>query len=254
MIQQNNYFLENSDAKFNQYLAGLIDGDGSLLISKKGYASLEITMDLFDLDALNKVKQKLGGSVKLRSKAKAFRYRLHNKAGIIDLLNRINGQIRNSKRIPQLKKMCELYDIPYKEPTALTRDHAWFAGFFDADGTIAYTMRQNVPVLILEVSNKEKIDLIPFQETLGGNLRFDKSANVHKWNLCSKEAINSFCTYLKNYPLLSHKKTRFFLIKRFYALKSCGAFRQEPTSLLNKAWIKFDKDWNTFYSQKNHKL
>ena len=156
MIQENNYFLENSNVPFNQYLAGLIDGDGSLLISNQGYASLEITMGLSDLDALNKIKQKLGGSVRPRTNAKAYRYRLHNRAGITDLLNRINGLIYNSKRVPQLKKMCELYNIPYKEPIPFTRDNAWFAGFFDADGTIAYSMKQGAPVLVLEVCNKYK--------------------------------------------------------------------------------------------------
>ena len=54
------------EESWNEYLAGLIDGDGSLLISKEGYASLEITMDIHDEYALNKVKQKLGGSVKPR--------------------------------------------------------------------------------------------------------------------------------------------------------------------------------------------
>ena len=33
---------------FNQWLAGLIDGDGCFLLSKKGYASLEIVMEIRD--------------------------------------------------------------------------------------------------------------------------------------------------------------------------------------------------------------
>ena len=254
MIQQNNSFLEKSDILFNQYLAGLIDGDGSLLISNKGYASLEITMDIFDFDNLNKIKQKLGGSIKLRSGARAFRYRLHNRAGILDLLNRINGHIRNSKRMPQLKNMCDLYGILYKEPIPLTPDNGWFAGFFDADGSIFYCMKQGVPQLTIEVSNKKKIDLIPFQKNFGGYLRYDRQANVYKWDLYSKEDIYAFCTYLKKHPLQSHKKKRFFLIKRFYALKSCGAFRgdSQPLNLLNKAWIKFEKDWTYFYTEENN--
>jgi hypothetical protein len=49
---------------FKEWLAGLIDGDGCFLLSKKGYASLEITMDLRDEHALAIIKQKYGGSVK----------------------------------------------------------------------------------------------------------------------------------------------------------------------------------------------
>ena len=33
--------------KFRQWLAGLIDGDGCFTLSKKGYAGLEITMDIY---------------------------------------------------------------------------------------------------------------------------------------------------------------------------------------------------------------
>jgi ubiquinol-cytochrome c reductase cytochrome b subunit len=67
--------------KFNEWLAGLIDGDGSFLLSKKGYASLEITKDLRDKKALFLIKQKYGGSVKLRSGSKSKRYRLHSREG-----------------------------------------------------------------------------------------------------------------------------------------------------------------------------
>ncbi len=44
---ENSKYLENknlSNNKFNEWLAGLIDGDGCFLLSKKGYASLEIVM------------------------------------------------------------------------------------------------------------------------------------------------------------------------------------------------------------------
>src|SRR5690606_7969814 len=37
---------KSNNLKWNQWLAGLIDGDGCFLLSKKGYASLEITMDI----------------------------------------------------------------------------------------------------------------------------------------------------------------------------------------------------------------
>jgi len=39
-----------SNKKFHQWLAGLIDGDGCFLLSKKGYASLEIVMETRDMN------------------------------------------------------------------------------------------------------------------------------------------------------------------------------------------------------------
>ena len=58
------------DIIFNQWLAGLIDGDGCFQLSKKGYASLEIVMETRDKHCLYLIKQKYGGSVKLRSGVK----------------------------------------------------------------------------------------------------------------------------------------------------------------------------------------
>jgi hypothetical protein len=51
-----------------KWLAGLIDCEGSLLVSKKGYTSLEITTVaalLEDLPCLKYIKNKLSGSIKM---------------------------------------------------------------------------------------------------------------------------------------------------------------------------------------------
>lgn len=242
---ESNFSSENENS-WNDYLAGLIDGDGSLLISKKGYASLEITMDIFDEYALNKVKQKLGGSVKKRSGANAFRYRLHHKAGMKDLILRINGRIRNSKRIVQLKKLCDLYGVSYQEAPSITRSNSWFAGFFDADGTLGYSMKNGWPQLVVSVSNKEKQDLRFFTEVFGGKIRLDSNSNTYKWEIYSTEDISLFLDYLKQNPIYSHKQKRVFLVPLFFNLRSCRAYAQSPESLLYKEWIAFETKWNDF--------
>ena len=92
--------LDNDKNKrFNQWLAGLIDGDGCFLLSKKGYASLEIVMETRDKHCLYLIKQKFGGSIKLRSGINWLRYRLDNKKGLLDLINAVNGEIRNINRL-----------------------------------------------------------------------------------------------------------------------------------------------------------
>jgi hypothetical protein len=101
-------------------VAGIIDGDGCFLVSKKGYASLEIITQLRDRRILYAIKQKYGGSVKLRGGDNFLRYRLHHKAGLLKLINDVNGLIRNPIRILQLGKICEIYDIKLKDPEPLT--------------------------------------------------------------------------------------------------------------------------------------
>ena len=113
---------QSDSLKWNQWLAGLIDGDGSFLLSKKGYASLEITMDIRDEHALQIIKNRYGGSIKLRSNAKALRYRLHHKSGLFALIFDVNGQIRNSNRLVQLNKLCDKYELTLIYPEKLDYD------------------------------------------------------------------------------------------------------------------------------------
>ena len=93
MLNRNIRFIHNKkgssdiNKRFKQWLAGLIDGDGCFTYSKKGYAGLEITMDIRDERALQAVKNVYGGSIKLRSNAKALRYTLHHKEGLLNVIN-----------------------------------------------------------------------------------------------------------------------------------------------------------------------
>jgi ubiquinol-cytochrome c reductase cytochrome b subunit len=80
-------------------------------------------MGLEDEHALAIIKQKLGGSLKLRSGVKALRYRLHNKKGMIELINRINGNIRHTSRIKQLESICLALNIEIKYPSSINMDN-----------------------------------------------------------------------------------------------------------------------------------
>lgn len=80
-------------------------------------------MGLEDLPLLRYIKEHLlCGS---RSDENTYRYRLCNQKGI-------HGNIRHSTRLLQLHRVCQVLD----EPIALDAKSNWFAGFFDADGSI----------------------------------------------------------------------------------------------------------------------
>lgn len=108
------------DIKFYEWLAGIIDGDGCFLVSKKGYCSLEIVTQLRDKKILYLIKQKFGGSVKLVSGNNHLRYRLHHKKGLLNLISKINGLMRNPIRVLQLGRICEIYEIELKDSKPLT--------------------------------------------------------------------------------------------------------------------------------------
>ena len=219
---------------WDQWFAGLVDADGCLLINSKGYTSLEITMGIFDEHTLQQIKQKFGGSVKLRSKAQAFRYRLHNKQGMLTIIQCLNGLCYNSVRRIQLENLCLLVDVAVICPGPLTINNGWFAGFFDGDGTLSYSFKNGWPQLTISISNKKKENCKLFHQIFAGYIRLDTRLNTYKWEIYKKEQIEFFCAYLKNYPLRSYKKKRIWLISEFFKLRQVKAYSQPRSSLINK--------------------
>ncbi|OXT14573.1 hypothetical protein B9K06_25725 [Bacillus sp. OG2] len=100
-----------------------MDGDGTLGITQGEYSNCEIIVGIEDEKMLVQIQDKLGGSVKLRSGSNSIRYRLHNKKGMINLINRVNGNIRTSKRLVELNKVCLLLGLEAKYPCKLTKDN-----------------------------------------------------------------------------------------------------------------------------------
>lgn len=239
-------YIKPEHDKFNQWLAGLIDGDGYLGISKKGYTSCEITVALQDEKTLYLIKQRFGGSIKLRSGSKSVRYRLHNKIGMINLINAINGNIRNTKRLIQLHHVCTILNLPIIEPIKLTINNSWFSGFFDADGTIEYYYKNNRPQLTISVTNKLYIDIYHYLPILGGNIYYDRSQNgYYKWSIQSKSDILNFVNYIKNNPSRTVKLNRIILCKLYFDLINLKAFKPSDKSTnINKSWNKFEYKWN----------
>jgi ubiquinol-cytochrome c reductase cytochrome b subunit len=200
-------------------------------------------MDLKDEHALQQIKTKLGGSLKLRAGSKSIRYRLHHKKGFLDLLEKINGDIRNSTRKNQLIKVCNHLSINYREPSLLSKDNAWFAGFFDADGCIVISLQYKIPQLTISVSNKKPEDLIDFKRVFRGNIYYDKSSDTYKWSIQSQFDNLTFLEYIKQNPCRSSKKHLLYLIPRFYELYSLKAYKAQKDSLLFKAWLLFIEKW-----------
>jgi hypothetical protein len=233
---------QNSNEKRrNEWLAGLIDSDGSFLLSKKGYGSLEITMDLRDEHALQIIKNVYGGSIKLRSGANALRYRLHHKSGLISLINDVNGQIRNSNRLIQLNKLCDKYNLILIYPEKLTYNNGWLSGFFDGDGTI--TINKTNTQLSISLSQKTSELLIPLIDIYKGNVYIDKGSSLSfKWYITKREDILNLLEYFKKYPSRSAKTKRIHLVYKFYELKDLKAHNAAPNTLLAKSW-------NYFYSK-----
>jgi ubiquinol-cytochrome c reductase cytochrome b subunit len=255
--------------RWTQWLAGLIDGDGYFGISKDGYAFLEITMGLEDESLLAQIKQKLGGSLKLRSNAQAVRYRLKAQEPMTQLALLVNGEIRNLVRVEQFKRVCKLLGIEYLPASTLTAHNGYTAGLFDADGTITITvsktpthlsiltgvegkiqrlcMARGFHQLTLNISSKYQSNVSILGAALGiGSVICDnsrKTGPIYFWVFRTRTDVYKFVEYTRKYPLRSAKRKRLFLIASYFQLIEQKAHLAAQDSMLAKAWKRFCRKW-----------
>lgn len=104
---------------------------------------------------------------------------------MIDLINRISGNIRHSYRFKQLSHICSALCIKTLPPNILHNKHRWFLGFFDSNGTITLYLKgeYKIPQLTISVTNKLLIDVIHFHPIFGGSVYYDRYKNgYYKWS------------------------------------------------------------------------
>ena len=232
--------LKPEDKRFNQWLAGLIDGDGCFQLSKKGYASLEIVAHIRDKNCLYQIKQKFGGAVKLRTNLNHLRFRMHHKQGMLDIIKAVNGEIRNPIRLLQLNKICEKYNIPVLQPAPLTYENAWLSGFFDSDGSIYLNLKSSQMYITAGQKNKYLLDILC--ELYGGSIYIEKIS--FKWIVYTKSEIIKLLEYFKLNPCRSAKLNRINAVPKYYELRGLKAHLAEESTILSKAWKKFLLRWD----------
>lgn len=255
------YTTEIENNKFNEWLSGLIDGNGSFNLTKKGYASFEITMDKKDIKVLNIIKQKFGGSIKLKSNGNSYKYKLHNYKGLLNLINNINGLIRNPIKLLQLNKLCYKYNITLKLANPLTFNNGWLSGLIDSDGSIYLDDKSDQ--IIISINQKNKYLLDPLVDIYGGRVSISNPKNdIYTYSIYrKKEILNLVDHYFSKYPLYSVKSNRCILIKDLYNIKSYKKLSRDgqPTrgaiipnqdisnNLINlNKWINIKNKWDLY--------
>ena len=130
------------------YLAGLIEGDGSLNVpkiikdssGKKRVAGIEIIGNLKDKPAYEFLNTKFGGNVYLTKGTKTVRWMIKDLKSVINVVNNINGKLRTPKII-RFHNMIDFLNLYYgtnfsKLPldNSPLSENAWLTGFIDSDG------------------------------------------------------------------------------------------------------------------------
>lgn len=148
------------DYQLGHYLAGLIEGDGSIIVPTKERSSsgklthpiIRIVFTIHDLPFAVKLQQVLGcGFIQKPKKGNYYLYEIQNIAGLLKLANLINGKMRtpkvealnrlidwlNNKNVNDEKIVCLELD------SSNLYSNSWFAGFSDADSYFQISLTEN---------------------------------------------------------------------------------------------------------------
>lgn len=211
----------NNNEQFGYYLAGLIDASGTIYISKEKHISIEITLHEKDEQTLYKIKSILGyGNISKRSNVKAYRIRIGKKQGVIHILNQINGKLITPSKIIKFNEACKLYSVnPISSVpnNIVSRNNAWFSGFFDGDGSISI---RNAYTQTFSVGKKDKNILELIQTAFNcGHIYFDISWNGYIYSITDNDSIKLLISYFETYPLLTTNSIDIITFKRIILFK-----------------------------------
>jgi Cytochrome C and Quinol oxidase polypeptide I/LAGLIDADG endonuclease len=257
----------NKQDSIGSYLAGLLEGDGHIVLSKSITSKdskvkntspyIAITFVNKDLPLINKLLEKFGGRLRFKDKENAIVWTIGTHKELVNMINLLNGYLRT----PKIIKFNELiiwlndiyrYNIPIHSPdTSDLNENGWLAGFIDADGgfKVRYTEK-----LICEntskVLRKGRIE-VRFALEQRKNLNGD-SINVDN-NIYSYEAIMlqiySFFGISTNLRLSKHNVDKTYFIVEVFSLTKLNILIQylKKYPLLTAKRNDYD-DWVKVYN------
>jgi len=228
----------------NEWIAGLADGDGYLCVNGNR-CYLEVAQADNNIHLLEFLKSKFGGRIWQPKQivlkgGKAFYYRVSAKEPMIKLAFMLNGNIRGTSRNEQFRRLCQLLNIAYIPPVVLTKTSAWYAGMFDADGSIFLHLSEKRFIMTLLVTSKYSADVEFYLKDFGGRVR-KCGPNAFNWVVASKAEILTFANYLKAIPLKSNKKVRVDIVGECYELSKKKPLAKD--SPYYQDWLTLGEKW-----------
>lgn len=170
-LNKRNYSTTYNNNQLGPYLAGLIEGDGSILVpSKEGkwLPYIEIVFDIKDFKLIQKIQSILGGGyITIRPNGNSGRLTIKKKDILLNLILLINGHMRTPK-MEALHRLIEWFNNKYDTNIPLLgmdteplNNSSWLSGFLEADGSFYFNYKLNkdgIPIGIvyyLRISQKQ---------------------------------------------------------------------------------------------------
>ena len=202
-------------SEFGHYLAGLIEGDGTIYVplkraradalpkekkSKNGkltYPSIQICFHAKDYPLASSICKLLNnGSIHKKKNAKAYVLTINNKKGWLYLIKLINGKFRIQKNLIKFNSFINWINVYYNMNVSQMSldssnllDNSWLAGFIDAEGSFH-----------IRLSPTHAND---YKKKTGKNI-IKISFSLEQWDINSREimcdigkSFNAPCNYIK---------------------------------------------------------
>ena len=214
-----------NDEQFGHYLAGLIDGDGHFSKTPQ----LVIAFNELDASVAYFIKSRLGyGNIYKVKNKKAIILVVAKHAGIIKVLELINGKIRSQQKLDQIKN--NILSNPYFNNfinfiinNNLDLNNYWLAGFSEADASfqIKLILRRNEKTevrLNFQIDQKNNDLLILIKNFLGGNIGYRKNQDTYYFGSTSFGSAKKVIQYFDQYHLLSTKHINYLKWRKAYIL------------------------------------
>ena len=231
----NNKSINNININFSSYLAGLIEGDGTIIVPKlersvKGklcYPSIQIIFHLRDFPLAQVIQQKLKhGSLSRKKGVNAYVLTINNTEGIILVVDLINGYMRTPKvyslynLIDWLNRRFEINIEKKSIDNSNINSNSWFSGFIDADGhfSVRTTLNSKYPRVKckFELSQRQINDnkqsnysflsiIADFLNTSVKEIRINKPKPEYRVRTVNLKGNLILIDYLDKFPLFSSK-------------------------------------------------
>nr|YP_010391167.1 LAGLIDADG endonuclease [Fusarium ussurianum]UPX02534.1 LAGLIDADG endonuclease [Fusarium ussurianum]UPX02593.1 LAGLIDADG endonuclease [Fusarium ussurianum] len=244
----NNTTVFTDSNKLGYYLAGLLEGDGSISLPSLGVTSLNrilnprivFTSHINNIGMYSYIQSELGNIGRFqKSGENILRYIIGDKESIILFINLVHGKLRT----PKNKRFNDLilfinnkYDLNISESlldNSSFSDNSWFTGFTEADGHFGIkhveskdkseTRKRSVSE---NVSLKFRLDqrlydkatsspMEPFMSSLALFLKANlktyavKNSEVLSVSVASIQNIGFLVDYFNKYPLIGDKLNNF---------------------------------------------
>lgn len=252
---------------FGSYLAGLIEGDGSINVptyirdsrNRKRYPSIRICFNIKDKKVVEHLQFIFGGTYWINKNKTYIIYSIQKHNELVNIVNLINGYFRTPK-IEALKRLIDFFNENLKEKDneiiifkgldqSPIDSNGWLAGFSDSDGNFNINISKrkgtnNIRIqLSFRIEQKEQIKKYVSNQ-LGG---------ASYYNICFKIA-NYFNVSLYNrIRKLNNKEFSIYLITAHNSKSHdlvISYFEKYP--LLSSKYLNFI-DWSTIHFMRKGK-